>query len=151
MAVKSFEEVITKELGRFEPGIDVAETGVVVQVGDGVARLAGLVNVMASELLEFPGGVYALAMNLERDEVGAILLGDTQHVHEGDTVKRTGRIIEVPVGEGLLGRVVDALGRPIDGKGPLKNPKSGPVEVKAPGVVERQPVKEPLQTGIKAI
>jgi len=149
--LKSFEDLIAKQLAGFEPGLDVAETGVVVQVGDGVARLSGLGNVMASELLEFPGGAYGIAMNLERDEVGAILLGEGTHIHEGDQVRRTGRIAEVPVGEGLLGRVVNALGQPIDGKGPVKAEATRALETRAPGVVERQPVKEPLQTGVKAV
>ncbi|MEK7474585.1 MAG: F0F1 ATP synthase subunit alpha [Candidatus Coatesbacteria bacterium] len=150
-SVKSFEDLISKQLAGFEPGLDVAETGVVTSVGDGVARLSGLGNVMASELLEFPGGAFGIAMNLERDEVGVILLGEGTHIHEGDQARRTGRIAEVPVGEGLLGRVVNALGQPIDGKGPIKAEANRPLEVRAPGVVERQPVKEPLQTGIKAV
>ena len=150
-SVKSFEDLISKQLAGFEPGLDVAETGVVTSVGDGVARLSGLGNVMASELLEFPNNAFGVAMNLERDEVGAILLGEGTHIHEGDQVRRTGRIAEVPVGEGLLGRVVNALGQPIDGKGPVKSEATRPLEVRAPGVVERQPVKEPLQTGVKAV
>jgi len=149
--LKSFEDLISKQLAGFEPGLDVAETGVVVQVGDGVARLSGLGNVMASELLEFPAGGFGIAMNLERDEVGAILLDEGTHIFEGESVRRTGRIAEVPVGEGLLGRVVNALGQPIDGKGPIKAEATRALETRAPGVVERQPVKEPLQTGIKAV
>jgi F-type H+-transporting ATPase subunit alpha len=151
VAVKGFEQMLGRELDRLGDGLDVAEKGTVIQAGDGVARVAGLMNVMAAELLEFPGGVPGMAMNLERDEVGAILLGDASRVKEGDEVRRTGRIVEVPVGTGLLGRVVDALGRPLDGKGPFAPSATRPVEAPAPGVVDRQPVKEPLQTGIKAI
>ena len=125
--MKSFEDLIAKRIAGFEPGLDVAETGVVSQVGDGVARLTGLGNVMASELLEFPGNAFGIAMNLEKDEVGAILLGEGTHIHEGDEVRRTGRIAEVPVGEALLGRVVNALGQPIDGKGPIKAEASQPL------------------------
>jgi len=148
---KGVEAVIEEQLAKFEPGIDVAETGAVIQVGDGVARLSGLMNVMAAELLEFPGGMQGVAMNLERDEVGAILLGEATHVREGDIVKRTGRIVQVPVGPALIGRVVNALGEPIDGKGPISTKEFRPIETRAPGVVERQSVKEPLQTGIKAV
>ncbi|MEK7764989.1 MAG: F0F1 ATP synthase subunit alpha, partial [bacterium] len=149
--MQTFEDIVVEQLAEFEPGLDVAEVGHVIQVGDGVARLTGLLNVMSAELLEFPGGVAGIAMNLERDEVGAILLGDAFHIQEGDQVKRTGRIIQVPVGDALVGRVVDALGRPLDGKGPVAAKDHLPIESRAPGVVERQPVKEPLQTGLKAV
>ena len=149
--VQGLEEILKRQIAAFEPGVDVSETGVVIQVGDGVARLSGLMNVMAQELIEFPHDVFGIAMNLERDEVGVILLGEDRHIKEGDTAKRTGRIIQVPVGPALVGRVVDALGRPVDGKGPINASETGSIELKAPGVVERQPVKEPLQTGVKAV
>jgi len=149
--IHGFEDILKRQLDSFEPQVNVSEVGLVSEVGDGVARLSGLMNVMSSELLEFPNEVFGIAMNLERDEVGAIILGDDRAIREGDEVKRTGRIIQVPVGEELLGRVVDALGRPLDGKGPINAKQFLPIESKAPGVVERQPVKEPLQTGLKAI
>ena len=149
--IHGFEDILKRQLESFEPQVNVSEVGLVSEVGDGVARLSGLMNVMSSELLEFPHEVFGIAMNLERDEVGAIILGDDRNIREGDEVKRTGRIIQVPVGEELLGRVVDALGRPLDGKGPINAKQFLPIESKAPGVVERQPVKEPLQTGLKAI
>jgi len=128
----------------------VSETGVVISVGDGIARIYGLERVMASEL-EFPNGIMGLILNLEEDNVGAAILGEDEHIKEGDIVKRTGRIIQVPVGEALVGRVVNPLGQPLDGKGPIEAKEFRPIEEKAPGVVVRQPVKEPLQTGIKAI
>ncbi|HOT00402.1 MAG TPA: F0F1 ATP synthase subunit alpha, partial [Acidobacteriota bacterium] len=135
----------------FDTAVDVTEVGSVISVGDGIARIYGLDKVMYGELLEFPHDVFGLAMNLEEDNVGAVMLGEAFAVREGDTVKRTGRIMSVPVGEAMVGRVVDALGRPVDGKGPIVTELFNPVERLAPGVVDRQPVKEPLQTGIKAI
>ena len=135
----------------FDAAADVTEVGSVISVGDGIARIYGLDRVMYGELLEFPHDVFGLAMNLEEDNVGAVMLGEAFAVGEGDTVKRTGRIMSVPVGEAMVGRVVDALGRPVDGKGPSVTGLFNPVERLAPGVVDRQPVKEPLQTGIKAI
>ncbi len=135
----------------FDTAVDVAEVGSVISVGDGIARIYGLDKAMYGELLEFPHDVFGLAMNLEEDNVGAVLLGEAFAVKEGDTVKRTGRIMSVPVGEAMVGRVVDALGRPVDGKGPIVTDLFNPVERLAPGVVDRRPVKEPLQTGIKAI
>ncbi|MBP7296726.1 MAG: F0F1 ATP synthase subunit alpha [Acidobacteria bacterium] len=135
----------------FDAAVDVTEVGSVISVGDGIARIYGLDRVMYGELLEFPHDVFGLAMNLEEDNVGAVMLGEAFAVGEGDTVKRTGRIMSVPVGEAMVGRVVDALGRPVDGKGPIVTELFNPVERLAPGVVDRQPVKEPLQTGIKAI
>jgi F-type H+-transporting ATPase subunit alpha len=137
-----------KEYGR---DVDVAETGTVLSAGDGIARIFGLEQVMAGELVEFPGGVAGMVLNLEEDNVGVAMMGEAGHVREGDLVRRTGRIIEVPVGEALLGRVVDALGQPIDGKGPLATQEKRRVELKAPGIVTRRSVHEPLQTGIKAI
>jgi F-type H+-transporting ATPase subunit alpha len=153
MQIKAQEitSLLKKQIQGFDAGHDVAEVGTVIQVGDGIAILYGLGNVMASELLEFPNGVIGLALNLERDTVGAVLFGDDRLVKEGDTVKRTGRVADIPVGEGFLGRVVNALGVPIDGKGAITASGSRPIEFKAPGVVERKPVTEPMQTGIKAI
>ncbi len=144
-------EVIERYIREFEAQVDVSETGVVISVGDGIARIYGLEKVMVSELVEFPNGVKGLVLNLEEDSVGVAILGEDKGIKEGDVVKRTHRIIEVPVGEGLLGRVVNPLGEPLDGKGPVEAKEYRPIERKAPGVVERQPVKEPLQTGIKAI
>jgi len=144
-------EFIKRQLEDFEAEIDFAETGVVVEDGDGIARVYGLEQCMANELLEFPGGVYGVALNLEEDNVGVVILGDYLKVKEGQQVKRTGRILSVPVGEALIGRVVNALGEPIDGKGPIDAEEYFPIERLAPGVVDRRPVHEPLQTGIKAI
>src|SRR5207249_1838011 len=131
--------------------VDVAEVGSIISVGDGIARLHGVDNAMAGEMLEFPHGVFGIALNLEEESVGAVLLGEFNEIKEGDLVKRTGRIISVPVGEELLGRVVNALGQPVDGKGPIVTKQFAPIERLAPGVVDRQPVREPLQTGLKAI
>jgi F-type H+-transporting ATPase subunit alpha len=143
--------VLREEIDNYEKVVNVSETGSVISVGDGIARIYGLENVMAGELIEFAGGVAGIALNLEEDQVGAVMLGDYTNIKEGDEVKRTGRIMSVPVGEGMIGRVVDALGSPIDGKGPIESKGFNAIERIAPGVVERQPVKEPLQTGIKAI
>lgn len=144
-------EIIRKQIENFEIGVTVMEVGTVIKVGDGIAEIHGLERVMAGELLEFPHDVRGLALNLEEDKVGAVLFGDFQTIKEGDVVKRTGRIMQVPVGEALIGRVVDALGVPIDDGGPLITDTYNPIERVAPGVVDRQPVKEPLQTGLKAI
>jgi F-type H+/Na+-transporting ATPase subunit alpha len=130
---------------------DLAEVGTVLSVADGIARIHGLENCMSFEMLELPHGVTALALNLESDNVGAVLFGEWEHIVEGDTVRRTGRLLDIPVGDGLLGRIVDPLGNPLDGKGPIESSERRPIEHKAPGVVQRQPVKQPLQTGIKAI
>ncbi len=143
--------ILKKQIEGFEKKIDISEVGEVIQVGDGIARVYGLQNVQASELVEFPHGVMGMALNLEADNVGIILFGRETEVKEGDTAKRTGRVMDVPVGPELLGRVVDPLGNPIDGKGPINAKQRGLLERKALGVVQRQPVKEPLQTGIKAI
>ena len=144
-------DIIRKQIENFETGVTVTEVGTVIKVGDGIAELHGLEKVMAGELLEFPHDVRGLALNLEEDKVGAVMFGDFQTIREGDIVKRTGRIMEVPVGEALVGRVVDVLGNPIDDAGPIVTEHYYPVERIAPGVVDRQPVKEPLQTGLKAI
>ena len=153
MQIKAQEitSLLEQQIRGFSSQVDVSETGTVIQVCDGIAILYGLKGCMASELLEFPGGLMGLALNLERDTVGAVLMGDDRGVKEGDTVRRTGRVAEVPVGEAFLGRVVNALGVPIDGKGPIAASGTRPIEFRAPGIVDRQPVKEPLATGIKAI
>ena len=143
--------IIKREIEKYEDKLKMESVGTVLQVGDGVARIYGLDDCMSNELLEFPGGIYGIALNLEEDNVGCVLLGSDKDIKEGDTVKTTGNIVEVPVGEALLGRVVNALGQPLDGKGPIATEKTLPIEGTAPNVVERQPVKEPLQTGIKAI
>ncbi len=143
--------IIKREIEKYEDKLKMESVGTVLQVGDGVARIYGLDDCMSNELLEFPGGIFGIALNLEEDNVGCVLLGSDKDIKEGDTVKTTGNIVEVPVGEALLGRVVNALGQPLDGKGPIATEKTLPIEGTAPNVVERQPVKEPLQTGIKAI
>src|SRR5882762_8629553 len=130
---------------------EVTEVGQVLSVGDGIARVYGLDNVQAGEMVEFPGGIRGMALNLEADNVGVVIFGEDRTIKEGDTVKRTGAIVEVPIGKGLLGRVVDGLGNPIDGKGPLTDVKQTRVEVKAPGIIPRKSVHEPVQTGLKAI
>ncbi|HEV2170211.1 MAG TPA: F0F1 ATP synthase subunit alpha, partial [Candidatus Binatus sp.] len=144
-------EILKNEIKGFEGSVSVRETGRVIYCADGIARIYGLQNAALGELLEFPHQTFGMALNLEEDNVGAVLFGDPQAIREGDEVKRTGRIAEVPVGEGLLGRVVNALGQPIDDKGPIKSTESRRIEIKAPGIIRRQPVKEPVQTGIKAI
>ncbi|MBI3354940.1 MAG: F0F1 ATP synthase subunit alpha [Nitrospirae bacterium] len=153
MQIKAEEisEIIKGQLAGFEKGIEVKEIGTVLIVGDGIAKVYGLENAMAGELLEFPGGIYGMTLNLEEDNVGVVLLGDDKDIKEGDIVKRTGRIVEAPVGDALIGRVVNAIGQPIDGKGPIDAKESRRVEIIAPGIVDRQSVCEPLQTGIKAI
>jgi F-type H+-transporting ATPase subunit alpha len=142
---------LRQELERYRSQVRLDSVGRVIQVGDGIARLYGLDDAMAGELLEFPGQTMGMVFNLEEHHVGAVILGDDQHIKDGDVVKRTNRIVSVPVGPALLGRVVDALGRPLDNKGPVAATETRPVEVKAPNVIQRQPVKEPVQTGIKAI
>jgi F-type H+-transporting ATPase subunit alpha len=143
--------LMQKQIQGFDEGIELKETGRVVSVGDGIARIYGLEKAMAGELLEFPGGLAGMVLNLEEDNVGAVLLGFDNDIKEGDEVKRTGRIMQVPVGPEMVGRVVDALGEPIDGKGPIKSSQSGPIERIAPGVIFRKSVHEPMQTGIKAV
>ena len=148
---EEISQIIQKQIEGFDASVELAETGTILSVGDGIARIYGLEKCMVGELLAFPGDVFGMALNLETDNVGAVLLDDDRTIQEGDEVRRTGRIVQVPVGKELLGRVVDPLGRPIDGKGPINAKESRNIEVIAPGVVQRQPVKEPLQTGIKAI
>ncbi len=143
--------ILRKQISGFEKEVDVYDIGTVLQVGDGIARVYGLTKVMASELVEFPNGVFGMVLNLEEDNVGCILFGESTLIKEGDIVKRTGRLASMPVGEGMLGRVINPLGQPLDGRGPIKAAKYLPIERKALGVIFRQPVKEPLQTGIKAI
>jgi F-type H+-transporting ATPase subunit alpha len=144
-------DIISSEIGRYKREVIIEEVGRVLDAGDGIARISGLSNAMLGEMLEFPDDVFGVVLNLDKSEIGAIILGDFIKIQEGDIVKCTGNILQVPVGEALLGRIIDPLGNPLDNKGPLKNEQFGPVEFNAPGVVERQPVKEPLQTGIKAI
>ena len=153
MQIKAEEisSIIKEKIKGFDQRVDVKEMGYVIQVGDNIAKVYGLEGAMAGELLEFPGGLYGVALNLEEDSVGVVLLGEDTEIREGDPVKRTGRIAEVPVGEALVGRVVDAIGMPIDGKGPINATETRLIEIKAPGVVDRQSVGEPLQTGLKAI
>jgi F-type H+-transporting ATPase subunit alpha len=153
MEIKADEisKIIREQIEGYRAGVEVSETGTVISVGDGIARVYGLEKAMAGELLEFPHGVMGLALNLEESQVGVVLLGEYTAIREGDQVRRTGRIMEVPVGEALIGRVVNALAQPIDGKGSIFSEVFSPVERIAPGVVDRQPVKEPLQTGLKAI
>jgi len=148
---EEISEIIRKQIKEYGKEVAVAETGTIISIGDGIARIHGLDKAMAGELLEFPGGVAGMVLNLEEDNVGAAILGEFSEIKEGDTVKRTGRIVEVPVGEALIGRVVDAIGQPIDGKGPIKTDKFSKVEVKAPGIVQRKSVHQPMQTGLKAI
>ncbi len=149
--VDEISEYLKKQITDFEKRVDVSEVGVVVSVGDGIARIYGLDNCMSSELLEFPNNVFGMALNLEEDMVGTVLFGEDTDIKEGDVVKRTGKIMSVPVGEEMIGRVVNAIGQPIDGKGPINAKTSRIVDVVAPGIVDRQPVREPLQTGVKAI
>ena len=144
-------EILRNEIRGFEGSVAIRETGRVLSCGDGIARIYGLQNAAAGELLEFPHSIYGMVLNLEEDNVGAALFGDPQAIKEGDEVKRTGRIAEVPVGDAMLGRVVNSLGQPIDNKGPIQSSETRRIEIKAPGIIKRQPVKEPLQTGIKAI
>ena len=148
---EEISKIIRDQIGSYAAQVDVAEVGTVISIGDGIARIHGVERAMAGEMLEFPKGVFGIALNLEEDSVGTVLLGEYTEIKEGDPVKRTGRIISVPVGEEMLGRVVNALGQPIDGKGPITTKQFLPIERLAPGVVDRQPVKEPLQTGLKAI
>ena len=148
---EEISNIIKQQITNYQSQIKLTNVGTVVSVGDGICHIHGLEECMASELLEFEGGIYGMAQNLEEDLVGAVLLGSDRDIREGDTVKRTGRIVSVPVGEAMLGRVVDALGMPIDGKGPIKTSETRPIEMPAPGIIEREHVNVPLQTGIKAI
>src|SRR5437763_16729113 len=153
MAIPAAENsaIRNKQIANFGSEADVAEVGQVLSVGDGIARVSGLDTVQDGEMVEFPNGMKGMALNLEIDNVGVVIFGDDSGIREGDTVKRTGAIVDVPVGKGLLGRVVDALGNPIDGKGPLADVTRARVEGKAPGIVPRRSVHEPVQTGLKAI
>ncbi len=144
-------EILKKEISNFDTQAEISEVGTVLNVGDGIARVYGLDNVKAGEMVDFPGNIKGMALNLEEDNVGIVIFGDDRNIKEGDVVKRTGNIVEVKVGKGLLGRVVDGLGNPIDGKGELKDVENKRVEIKAPGIIPRQSVNEPMQTGIKAI
>src|SRR5438045_4963935 len=143
--------ILKREIRNFDAEAEVTEVGQVLSVGDGIARVYGLDNVKAGEMVEFPGGIMGMALNLETDNVGVVIFGEDRSIKEGDTVKRTGAIVDFPVGKGLLGRVVDALGNPIDGKGPIKSDKRRQVDVKAPGIIPRRSVHEPMATGLKAI
>ncbi len=151
LKTEEISALLKKQITDFEKRVDVSEVGAIIKVGDGIARVYGLEKCMASELLEFPNGLYGMALNLEEDAVGAVLFGEDRLVKEGDIVKRTGKIMEVPVGEAMVGRVVNAIGQPIDGKGPIDTKETRMVDIVAPGIVDRQPVGEPLQTGLKAI
>jgi F-type H+-transporting ATPase subunit alpha len=148
---EEISSVIKEQIKRYDQKLDMVDVGTVIQVGDGIARIHGLEGCMAGELIEFPGEIYGMALNLEEDNVGCVLLGPDRNIKEGDMVKRTGRIVEVPVGDVMIGRVVNALGQPIDGKGPINATKFEPIEKIAPGVIKRESVSQPLQTGIKAI
>ena len=148
---KQISDVLSKSIRDFKAEVSVQEVGEVIECGDGIARVKGLPNCLSEEMLEFPGGNYGVALNLERDNVGVMILGDYTQIEEGQLVKRTGRVLSVPVGDALLGRVVNALGQPIDGKGPINTQTYRPIESRAPSVIEREPVKQPLQTGLKAI
>ena len=148
---EEISSVIKEQIERYASRLEVSDTGTVIQVADGIARIHGLENAMQGELLEFPGGVYGMVLNLEEDNVGAVLLGDMRSINEGDQVKTTGRVVEVPVGDALTGRVVNPLGQPIDGKGPIHTKKYRRIERVASGVIARKSVDTPLQTGIKAI
>src|SRR6202035_1072863 len=143
--------ILKREIQNFDAEAEVTEVGQVLSVGDGIARIYGLDNVEAGEMVEFPGGIRGMALNLESDNVGVVIFGDDSGIKEGDTVKRTNAIVEVPVGKELLGRVVDALGNPIDGKGPINAKERRRVDVKAPGIIPRKSVSEPMATGLKAI
>ena len=151
LGTAEISRIIREQIQNYDKAVEVQEIGTVLSTGDGIARVYGLDRVAAGELLEFPHDIYGVALNLEEDNVGAALFGETHMIKEGDTVKRTGRIAEVPVGNALVGRVLNALGEPIDGRGPIDTKERRRIEIKAPGIVARQPVKEPLQTGLKAI
>ena len=149
--IDQLTQLLREQIEKYDGSVDISEVGEVLEIGDGVARVSGLENVMSSELVELPNGVYGMALNLEEDNVGLVLFGESRLVKEGDLAKRTGRVVEVPVGDAMLGRVVNPLGQPIDGKGPIDTEHSLPIERKALGVMARSPVNEPLQTGIKAV
>ncbi len=148
---EEISQIIREQIKDYEKAVEVTETGTVLSVGDGIARVYGVEKAMAMEMLEFSGGIFGLCLNLEEDSVGVAIMGDTSKIKEGDSVKRTGRIAEIPVGEGVLGRVIDAVGLPLDGKGPIEATETRRIEMVAPGVIDRQPVNEPMYTGLKAI
>lgn len=148
---EEISQIISEQIKSYEKKLDISETGTVLSVGDGIARVYGVQNAMAMELLEFPGGILGMVLNLEADNVGVAVLGEVSHIKEGDVVKRTGKIAQVPVGEALLGRVIDATGKPLDGKGAIETNEFRRIEMVAPGVIQRQPVNEPMYTGLKAI
>lgn len=148
---EEISSIIRRQIKDYDNRVELSDTGKIFNVGDNIASIYGLDDVMAGELLEFPGGVYGMALNLEKETVGAVLLGDEEGIKEDDIVKRTGKIVEVPVGDALIGRVVDPLGNPIDGRGSIKTDKTRPIEAEAPGIMDRRSVYQPLQTGIKAI
>ena len=148
---EEISQIISEQIKSYEKKLDISETGTVLSVGDGIARVYGVQNAMAMELLEFPGGILGMVLNLETDNVGVAVLGEVTHIKEGDIVKRTGKIAQVPVGEGLLGRVIDATGAPLDGKGPIETTEYRRIEMIAPGVIQRQPVNQPMYTGLKAV
>jgi len=148
---EEISQIISEQIKSYEKKLDISETGTVLSVGDGIARVYGVQNAMAMELLEFPGGILGMVLNLETDNVGVAVLGEVTHIKEGDIVKRTGKIAQVPVGEALLGRIIDATGKPLDGKGPIETKEFRRIEMVAPGVIQRQPVNEPMYTGLKAI
>ncbi|MCE5211070.1 MAG: F0F1 ATP synthase subunit alpha, partial [Deltaproteobacteria bacterium] len=148
---EEISQIISEQIKSYEKKLDISETGTVLSVGDGIARVYGVQNAMAMELLEFPGGILGMVLNLEADNVGVAVLGEVTHIKEGDIVKRTGKIAQVPVGEALLGRVIDATGAPLDGKGPIETKEFRRIEMVAPGVIQRQPVNQPMYTGLKAI
>jgi F-type H+-transporting ATPase subunit alpha len=148
---EEISQIISEQIKSYEKKLDISETGTVLSVGDGIARVYGVQNAMAMELLEFPGGILGMVLNLEADNVGVAVLGEVTHIKEGDIVKRTGKIAQVPVGEGLLGRVIDATGTPLDGKGPIESNEFRRIEMVAPGVIKRQPVNQPMYTGLKAV
>ena len=143
--------IIKREIEKYEKEIETVDSGTIIQIGDGIARVYGLDDCMEGELLEFPNEVYGMALNLEQDNVGCVLLGSEEGIKEGDIVKRTNKIVQVPVGDALIGRVVDSLGKPIDGKGPINSTETRAIEVPAPTIIQRSSVNEPMQTGIKAI
>ena len=148
---EEISRIISQQIKDYEKKLDVSETGIVLSVGDGIARVYGVESAMAMELLEFPGGIVGMVLNLETDNVGVAVLGEVTHIKEGDIVKRTGKIAQIPIGEALLGRVIDATGAPLDGKGPIESKEFRRLEMIAPGVIQRQPVNEPMYTGLKAI
>ncbi|HDJ28562.1 MAG TPA: F0F1 ATP synthase subunit alpha, partial [Proteobacteria bacterium] len=151
LRAEEISQIIKDQIENYDKKVEVNETGTILTVGDGIARIYGLEKAMSGELLLFPHDIYGMVLNLEEDNVGAAIFGEDIEIKEGDEVKRTGKIVEVPVGKGILGRVVNSLGQPIDGKGPLETDETRRVEIKAPGIVDRQSVNEPLQTGLKAI